>query len=108
MYSLQYSANEGVETMDLMQSERLLCEQTQEYMKMLYRQSKITGSVQINFVAARLGLPSAAAAKTARFLEQSGMLFYEKYGRITLTEEGKHYVRNLLTHEKTVDSAQTY
>ena len=85
--------------MNLAQTERLLCEQTQEYLKMIYRQSKITGSVQINFIAAKLGLPSSAAAKTAQLLQQSGMILYEKYGRIRLTEDGKQYVGALIRQE---------
>ena len=90
--------------MDLAQTQRLLCEQTQEYLKTIYRQSKITGSVQINFVAAKLGQSSTAAAKTAQLLQQSGMIVYEKYGRIRLTDVGKRYVEALLAYEKTTCS----
>lgn len=85
--------------MNLTQSERLLSEQTREYLKTVYRQSKITGSVQINFVAAKLDLPSAAASKTAQFLQQTGMIQYEKYGRILLTEDGKQYAKRLFAEE---------
>ena len=85
--------------MNLTQSEHLLSEQIQEYLKTIYRHSKITESVQINFVAAKLGLPSAAAQKTAQFLQQTGMILYEKYGRIILTEDGKRYAERLFGDE---------
>ena len=90
--------------MNLAQTERLLCEQTQEYLKMINRQSKITGSVQINFIAAKLGLPSPTAAKTAQFLQQTGLIVYEKYGRIKLTEDGKRYAEALHAYEKSTRS----
>ena len=90
--------------MNLAQTEHLLCEQTQEYLKMIYRQSKITGSVQINFVAAKLDLPSPSAVKTAQLLQQAGMIVYEKYGRIKLTEDGVRYVDALLRFEKEIRS----
>lgn len=90
---------EGVGNMNLAQSERLLCGQTQEYLKTIYLQSKITGSVQINFVAAKLGLPSASAVTTAQFLQQTGMIDYEKYGRIKLTDEGKRFAHSILIAE---------
>ena len=92
--------------MNLTQSEELLSEQTQDYLKMLYRQSKITGSVQINFIAAKLGLPSPTAAKTAQFLQQIGMVFYGKYGRIELTEDGKRYAGTLLASERCAQSTR--
>jgi Mn-dependent DtxR family transcriptional regulator len=85
--------------MNLAQTERLLCGQTQDYLKTVYRQSKITGSVQINFIAAKLGMTSAAAAGTAQLLQQSGMILYEKYGRIRLTDDGKRYVNALLAYD---------
>lgn len=86
--------------MNLIQTERLLSDQTQEYLKTVYRGSKITGSVQINFIAAQLSLPQAAAAVTAQFLQQVGMVVYEKYGRISLTDAGQKYVRTLLDAEQ--------
>jgi Mn-dependent DtxR family transcriptional regulator len=92
--------------MNLAQSELLLCEQTQEYLKMLYRQSKITGSVQINFLAAKLDISTHAAEKAAQFLQQTGFIVYEKYGRVILTEEGKRYARSILYHEKTAEPLQ--
>lgn len=93
--------------MNLAQTERLLCEQTQEYLKMIYRQSKITESVQINFIAAKLGLSSSSAAVTAQLLQQSGMILYEKYGRIRLTDEGKRYAYSLFSGENGAYSFQT-
>ncbi len=88
--------------MNLAQSEQLLYELTQDYMKMIYRQSKITGSVQINFIAAKLGISSGSAETTAQFLQQTGMVRFEKYGRITLTDDGRQYIYNLLKQEKCV------
>ena len=82
--------------MNLQQTEFLLSIPTQEYLAMLYRQSKITGSVQINFIAAKLGLSPAAAAKTAQQLQETGFIRYEKYGMITLTQDGKRYGKQLV------------
>lgn len=86
--------------MNLRQNELLLCEQTQEYLKMLYRQAKITGSVQINFLAAKLDLSAVSASKTAQFLQQIGLVYYEKYGRISLTDEGVRYAKTLIAYQK--------
>lgn len=90
--------------MNLAQSEQLLSEQTGEYLKMLYRQSKITGSVQINFIAAKLDISFASAVQTAQFLQQTGFVCYEKYGRVTLTEDGKRYARVLSGYDPVPES----
>ena len=86
--------------MNLAQNELLLCEQTQDFIITLYRQSKISGCVQINFIASQLGLSSGSAMKTTQFLQRLGFVFYEKYGRITLTDDGKRYAKTLLRYEK--------
>ncbi|MBQ7542745.1 MAG: hypothetical protein IJT44_10705 [Clostridia bacterium] len=82
--------------MNLMQSAFLLSAPTQELLAMLFRQSKITGSVQINFVAAKLDLSHAEAVQTIRRLQELGLVTYEKYGKISLTDSGRAYGSQLV------------
>ena len=82
--------------MNLTQTEFLLSVPTQDFLATLFRQSKITGSVQINFVAAKLDISPSEAAQTIRKLQEMGMIQYEQYGKITLTESGKQYSRHLI------------
>ena len=77
--------------MNLSQSIFLLSEETEEFLRVLYRKTKITDSVQINFLAAALQISAQKAAQTARQLHALGLVRYEPYGRIRLTAEGRAY-----------------
>ena len=82
--------------MNLSQDIFLLSEETEEYLRVLYRKTKITGSVQLNFLAAVLQVPAQEAAQTARQLHALGLVRYEPYGRIRLTAEGMAHSKHLL------------
>lgn len=64
-----------------------------ELLNILYRQSKICDGMQINFLSARLGMPTAAAETVVRSLHTQGLVLYQKYGVLRLTESGKNYLQ---------------
>lgn len=82
--------------MNLTRSIFLLSDTAEEFLCTLYRQTKITESVQLNFLAAALRMPQTSAADTAKKLHEIGLVRYEKYGRISLTDSGKEYGSKLI------------
>lgn len=84
--------------MNLTQSAFLLSAAAQEILTVIYRQQKITDSVQINFIAAKAGFSFSVVTESVKKLEEIGLLHYEKYGQITLTTEGKRYAKQLMEH----------
>lgn len=77
-----YTRNEG----RLSENERL-------FLEAVYRQAKITGFVQLNFLLPKLGLCEIDARLTLAQLEAQELLKAEKYGILRLTEKGKAYLQ---------------
>lgn len=61
----------------------------EDYLEMIYRLHIDSDVVRIKNLSAALHVKPSSASKMADILKKEGMLVYEKYGRITLTEEGK-------------------
>lgn len=72
---------------------RSLSVEEKELLDVLYRQSKFCDGMQINFLSARLGLSSGEAELVANALHGQGLVHYQKYGVLRLTENGKAYVQ---------------
>lgn len=70
-----------------------LTAEEKELLDVLYRQSKICDGMQINFLSARLGLPSASAESAAQNLHAQGLVYFQKYGVLRLTDDGKKYLQ---------------
>lgn len=70
-----------------------LTAEEKELLDMLYRQSKFCDGMQINFLSAKLGLPSVSAESAAQNLHAQGLVHFQKYGVLRLTEYGKNYLQ---------------
>ena len=88
--------------MNLSGSAFLLSAETEYFLRVLYRQSKITNRVQINFLAAVLGVSVQNASETAKLLHEIGFVRYEKYGRISWTTCGLRYGESLIQKEREI------
>ena len=72
-----------------------LASSAEDCLKMIFINSKITGYTRINFLAARLNVSPSCAAGTVRRLKEMGLVEFEKYGIISLTQEGRELGRYL-------------
>lgn len=62
----------------------------EDYLKQIYLLTEGGGETRIKEVAAALSVQASAASKMAKKLGEAGYLKYEKYGRVSLTDEGHH------------------
>ena len=61
----------------------------EDYLEMIYRTCKKQGYIRVTNLAQLLNVQASSATKTVQKLTEMGLLAYEKYGIIQLTEEGK-------------------
>ncbi len=73
----------------LEQNKRLLTSAMEDYLEMIYRNSLRDGYLRINKLAELLNVKASSASKMVQKLGELGMLKYEKYGVVILTESGK-------------------
>ena len=82
--------------MNLTQTVFLLSDEAEDFLRVVYRQSKIRNSVNLNIIAAVTGLTAIRAQDTAEKLHALGLVRYGKYGSISLTADGTAYGKSLL------------
>ena len=82
--------------MNLTQTVFLLSDEAEEFLRVLYRQSKIRSSVNLNVLAAVTGLSAQRAQDIAEKLHALGLIRYGKYGSVSLTPDGAAYGKTLL------------
>jgi len=78
-----------------------LTEAMEDYLEMIYRLSAEV--IRINNLAAHLHVTPSAASRMAENLRRGGYIHFERYGFITLTEEGYRMGRFLLWRHETVN-----
>lgn len=61
----------------------------EDYLEMIYRTCKSQEYVRMTNLAQQLNVQASSASKTVQKLTEIGLLVYEKYGIIQLTEKGK-------------------
>lgn len=61
----------------------------EDYLEMIYRNSLEEPYIRINVLASLLNVRDSSASKMVKKLWELGLVNYEKYGIVTLTEEGK-------------------
>jgi len=71
------------------QNNRLLTSAMEDYLEMICRNSRPEGYLRINKLAELLNVKASSASKMVQKLGELGLLNYEKYGMISLTENGK-------------------
>ena len=76
----------------------------EDYLEMICRMSQSSGVIRISELAACLHVGPPSASKMSVILKDAGLLSFQKYGYITLTEKGKKAGEYLLYRHETVHS----
>lgn len=80
----------------LEQNKRLLTSAMEDYLEMICRNNLQDGYLRINKLAELLNVKASSASKMVKKLGEIGMVKYEKYGIIILTQSGKEIGEFLL------------
>lgn len=75
----------------------------EDYLEMIYRICLNEGYTRINQLADNLNVKASSASKIVQKLAALGLVKYEKYSIIQLTEKGKDKGRYLLERHKTIE-----
>ena len=87
----------------LEQNKRLLTSAMEDYLEMIYRNSLQDGYLRINKLAEQLNVKASSASKMVQKLGELGLLKYEKYGIVILTENGKEIGEFLLERHRIIE-----
>ena len=68
----------------------------EEYLKTMYILKKQKGNIRVTDVAEKMNCTKASVNKAVYNLKDSGMLNYESYGTIELTEQGENLAKKIL------------
>ena len=79
-----------------------LTDSMEDYMEMIYRQCLENNYTRINTLSNELNVQASSASKMVQKLTNLGLLNYEKYGIIRLTEKGKSVGEFLLYRHNTI------
>ncbi|MHB8125681.1 MAG: metal-dependent transcriptional regulator [Desulfitobacteriaceae bacterium] len=88
----------------LEQKKRLLTSAMEDYLEMIYRNSLQDGYLRINKLAELLNVKASSASKMVQKLGELGLLNYEKYGIVILTESGKEVGEYLLERHRIIEN----
>lgn len=72
-----------------LRSNQAVTEAMEDYLEMICRQTQAEGYARINFLAHRLNVRPSSASKMVYQLRGLGLVAFEKYGLIQLTEAGR-------------------
>lgn len=84
----------GYENMKL--NKKLLTPSMEDYLEMIYRCCETEKFIKLNKLAQSLSVRDSSASKMMKKLGNLGLIKYEPYGVISLTDEGKEIGRFLL------------
>ncbi|WP_097025607.1 metal-dependent transcriptional regulator [Clostridium peptidivorans] len=76
----------------------------EDYIEMIYRLSLAQGFTRVNELSKSLNVQPPSATKMLHKLSELNLVAYEKYGVITLTNEGKQMGGLLLKRHKIIES----
>lgn len=68
----------------------------EEYLKNMYVLKKQNGNVRVTDVASKMGCTKPSVNKALHNLKDNGLVNYESYGTIELTEEGINHAKKVL------------
>lgn len=86
------------------QNKKLLTASMEDYLEMIYRTCLKEGYERTNHLARKLNVQASSASKIVQKLAELGLINYEKYGIIQLTEKGKTIGEFLLKRHKTIET----
>ena len=84
-------------------NEKLLTSAMEDYLEMIYRSSQDEPNIRIKTIAKRLNVKDSSATKMVQKVGDLGMLEYEKYGSITLTQKGRDIGAYLLQRHAIIE-----
>lgn len=76
----------------------------EDYLEMIYRLSANTGFVRIHELSDALSVQPPSATKMVQKLNESGLLKYEKYGYIMLSDKGRYIGAALLKRHNIIEA----
>lgn len=82
----------------------LLTPSLEDYLEMIYRYCQDESHIRVNTLARLLNVKDSSASKMVKKLGQLGLVNYEKYGIITLTEKGKKEGKFLLNRHNIIEN----
>lgn len=91
----------GYEILD--KGRKLLTNSMEDYLEMIYRTSIKDGYTRINLLAEALNVQASSVTKMVQKLNKLGLIKYEKYGIIQLTEDGREIGIFLMKRHRTIE-----
>jgi DtxR family Mn-dependent transcriptional regulator len=88
----------------LRKDKRLLTDSMEDYLEMIYRNCENNGYVRVNTLAKQLNVRAPSVSRIVQKLSKLGLIDYERYGEIQLTEKGKDIGEFLLNRHKAIES----
>lgn len=80
----------------------------EDYLEMIYRCSQNDEFVRLNKIAQMLNVRDSSASKMMKKLGELGLIKYERYGMIILTEHGKTIGKYLLDRHNIIENFLIY
>ena len=91
----------GYEILD--KGKKLLTNSMEDYLEMIYRTSIEEGYTRINLLAEALNVQASSVTKMVQKLNKLGLIKYEKYGIIQLTDDGREIGIFLMKRHRTIE-----
>lgn len=88
----------------LKHSKKILTPSMEDYMEMIYKECMREGYIRVNQLAEQLNVQAPSATKNVQKLAELGLLDYEKYGIIRLTDKGYEIGRSLLERHNIIET----
>ncbi len=88
----------------LVQDRNTLTSAMEDYLEMIYRHSLGEGYIRVNTLSEKLSVKPSSATKMVQKLAGLGLLHYEKYGIILLTEKGREIGKFLLNRHNVIET----
>lgn len=85
------------------QENNLITSGMEDYLEMIYRNMEMGGYMRINLLSQLLNVKPSSATKMVQKLAAHGLVNYQKYGIIFLTDTGKKYGRFLLDRHNIIE-----
>ncbi|MFU0799504.1 MAG: DtxR family transcriptional regulator [Xylanivirga thermophila] len=87
----------------LKQEKEVLTSSMEDYLEMIYRYYEKEGYIRINILADLLNVQASSATKVVQKLSSVGLVDYQKYGAVKLTERGEEIGSFLLKRHKAIE-----
>jgi len=85
-----------------------LTDSMEDYLEMIYRHCLNEDFTRINLLAEQLNVQASSATKMVQKLAELGLVEYEKYGVVHLTEQGRQQGQFLYHRHQVVEQFLTY